>query len=226
MTGRAKVQQGRICRRGPGAGWTRTTEGSVQAAELSQRKVEARRLARDARTRAAADVGAQAPAERLAELVPRYAGRVLAVYCPVRDEADPAPVVAAHRGPLCLPVVTGPAQPLRFRGWQPGAALAPGVFGVPIPVRGDWLVPEVLVVPLLAFDSGCFRLGYGGGFYDRTLAQLRAGGGACVAIGLAFEAQRVDMLPCGPTDVPLDLVVTEAAVHQPVGGPGPLRGDG
>ena len=89
-----------------------------------------------------------------------------------------------------------------------------GPFGAMIPAAGGWIVPEILIVPLVAFDRKGGRLGYGGGFYDRTLAELRASG-PVLAIGFAFAAQEAEDLPLEPTDQPLDLIVTEAGVIEP-----------
>jgi 5-formyltetrahydrofolate cyclo-ligase len=133
----------------------------------------------------------------------------------MRSEADPRPAMAAHSGPLCLPVVAGRGRPLVFRAWMPGAPLVAGGFGAMVPAaEAAELVPEVLIVPMLAFDRQGYRLGYGGGFYDRTLAALRAAG-PVRAIGLAFAGQEVAAVPRGPWDVALDLIVTEAGVVAP-----------
>jgi 5-formyltetrahydrofolate cyclo-ligase len=105
-------------------------------------------------------------------------------------------------------------RPLSFREWAPGCELKDGGFGTRIPVRGGWIVPEVLIVPLVAFDRRGGRLGYGGGFYDRTLAMLRAAG-PTFAIGFAWGAQEDEDLPLEATDAPLDLIVTEAEVIRP-----------
>ena len=149
----------------------------------------------------------------LAALAP-HRGKVLAGYMPMRSEIDPLPAMAAWDGPVCVPVVIARGQPLRFRAWTPGTRMVEGAFGALIPESGDWLVPQVLIVPLVAFDARGFRLGYGGGFYDRTLEGLRAAG-PVPAIGFAFAAQRVDAVPTEPTDQPLDLIVTEAGLLRP-----------
>jgi 5-formyltetrahydrofolate cyclo-ligase len=146
----------------------------------------------------------------------RHLGTVSA-YLPIRDELDPLPGMLALAGlgyRLCVPVIEGSGLPLRFREWAPGAAVVPGPFGVAVPSEGDWLVPEVLVVPMLAFDARAFRLGYGGGFYDRTLAALRADG-EVLALGFAYAGQEVPLVPHGPRDQHLDAVVTEAGVVRP-----------
>lgn len=138
---------------------------------------------------------------------------MLAGYMPMRGEADPLPAMAAHRGGVCVPVIVARGAPLAFRAWTPDAAMVAGDFGALVPAEGAWCVPEVLIVPLLAFDGRGMRLGYGGGFYDRTLAGLRAGG-AVLAVGLAFGAQEVPEVPTEPTDAPLDAVLTEAGLRR------------
>ena len=110
-----------------------------------------------------------------------------------------------------MPVIVAKDAPLRFRLWTPGCATVRGTFGAPIPEAGDWMTPGILIVPLVAFDRRGGRLGYGGGFYDRTLQALRAAG-PVLAIGFAFAAQEVDDLPLEATDQPLDLIVTERGV--------------
>lgn len=147
-------------------------------------------------------------ADLLAEVLAPHAGQVLAGYMPMRTEIDPRPAMAAHRGPVGVPVILGRGQALRFRAWSPDAPMAAGAFGALVPAAGDWVVPEVLIVPLLAFDARGFRLGYGGGFYDRTLEGLRAQG-PVRAVGFAFAAQEVAEVPVEPTDQRLDAVVTE-----------------
>jgi len=186
-------------------------------------KPEARKAALAARAAAhAAHIGGgagEAARHLTAALVP-HAGKVLAGYMAMRTEIDPLPAMAAHRGPVCVPVIEGAGLPLRFREWTPGAALTPGAFGALVPESGGWLVPEVLVVPLVAFDASGFRLGYGGGFYDRTLEALRARG-PVTAIGFAWAAQELPEVPVEPTDQPLDLIVTERGIWHPRGNVGP-----
>jgi 5-formyltetrahydrofolate cyclo-ligase len=166
-----------------------------------------------AERRAAAHAAGQgAAAAHLSAVLAPHAGAVLSGYWPMRSEIDPRPAMAAHAGPLCLPVVQGRGLPLRFRAWTPGAALEEGAFGAMVPVAGAWLVPRVLIVPMLAFDRRGYRLGYGGGFYDRTLEALRAAG-PCLAIGFAFAAQEVAEVPVDGSDQRLDHVVTEAGME-------------
>lgn len=121
---------------------------------------------------------------------------------------------AAQRGPVCVPVIDGPGLPLRFARWTPDVALVKGPFGAAIPAEPDFVDPDVLIVPLLAFDRAGNRLGYGGGYYDRTLAALRATAPR-TAIGFAFAAQEAASLPLESTDQPLNLIVTEAGTIVP-----------
>lgn len=167
------------------------------------------RVAAFARRRAAFAARRPDDAAALAAVLAAHAGAVLAGYMPMRTEIDPLPAMAAHAGPVGVPVIVGAGQVLRFRRWTPDAAMVTGDFGALIPETGSWLVPEVLIVPLLAFDRQGYRLGYGGGFYDRTLQALRAAA-PVTAIGFAFAAQEVDQVPIEPTDQKLDLIVTEA----------------
>ncbi|MPQ92336.1 5-formyltetrahydrofolate cyclo-ligase [Thioclava sp. JE_KL1] len=157
----------------------------------------------------AADDGAATRA--LTAALEPFAGKVLAGYWPIRTEPDPRPAMVAHGGPLCLPVVVAEAQPLVFHRWTPETEMIAGAFGAHIPAEGEEVTPEVLIVPLLAFDAKGYRLGYGGGFYDRTLEGLRARG-PVTAIGFAFAAQEVPEVPTEPTDQPLDMIVTEAGI--------------
>lgn len=167
------------------------------------------------RRQAAAARGQGAAVAHLAGVLGDHAGKTLAGYMPMRDEIDPLAVMAAHQGPVAVPVIIGKAQPLRFRAWSPQAAMIEGAFKALVPVDGAWLCPQILIVPLLAFDRRGYRLGYGGGFYDRTLAALRAKG-SVLAVGFAYAAQEVDTVPTEPTDLALDLIVTEAGVISPV----------
>jgi len=118
---------------------------------------------------------------------------------------------AAAHGPVGVPVIEAAGQPLRFARWEPDCAMVGGAFGAAVPATLDWITPEILIVPLVGFDLEGNRLGYGGGFYDRTLEGLRARG-AALAIGFAYEAQAAGDLPLEPTDQPLDLIVTESRV--------------
>lgn len=168
----------------------------------------AARTAAFARRKAAFAAGQGQAAEILADVLSAHQGKALAGYMPMRTEIDPLPAMAAHQGLVGVPVIMAAATPLKFREWAPGAVMVAGDFGALIPAEGAWVTPQVVIVPLLAFDARGFRLGYGGGFYDRTLQALR-GKGPVLAIGFAFGAQEVDEVPTDAFDQKLDLVVTE-----------------
>ena len=134
-------------------------------------------------------------------------GSVVAGVWPLPGEPDLVPAwETLHAGghDIVLPETTAPGAALRFRRWQPGAALRAGRFGTRHP-DAPMLAPDIVFVPLLAWDRRLHRLGYGGGYYDRTLAALPG----AVAIGFGFSCQEVARVPTGPHDVALDAMVTE-----------------
>ena len=180
--------------------------------DLTAIKAAARKAA-FARRKAAFDTRPAGAAGRLSEILAGYRGVPLSGYMPIRTEIDPLPAMAeaAAHGPVGVPVIQGAGLPLRFSLWSPEGALREGPFGAMVPETDDWMEPEILIVPLVAFDARGGRLGYGGGFYDRTLQGLRAKR-ATLAIGFAFDAQEAEALPLEPTDQPLDMVVTESRV--------------
>ncbi len=163
----------------------------------------------------------QAAGHALARIAGLRGTRCVAGYLPIRSELDPRPAMLALHGfgfELCVPVIEGRGLPLRFRAWRPGAALTAGPFGVAIPAEGDWRDPDVLLVPLLAFDAGGWRLGYGGGFYDRSLSAMRAQR-PIQALGFAYRGQQIASVPHDATDAHLDAVVTETGCLDPVAAP-------
>lgn len=139
-------------------------------------------------------------------------------YAPIRSEADPRPILAllSDKGWQCaLPTVSRESAHLVFRAWRPADTMTTGGYGIPEPQTDQpECVPDVLLVPMLAFDEFGHRLGYGAGHYDRTLARLR-GEGDILAIGLAYAGSQVDSLPAADHDEPMDLIVTEAGIIQP-----------
>ncbi|RKF16867.1 5-formyltetrahydrofolate cyclo-ligase [Roseovarius spongiae] len=179
------------------------------AAEVKARAREAA-FARRRAAHAAAGPGA---AGRLSEVLAGYRGAPLAGYMAIRSEIDPAPAMAeaAAHGTVGVPVIEGAGKPLKFSRWSPGCEMKDGPFGARVPAVEDFITPEILIVPLVAFDRRGGRLGYGGGFYDRTLEELRAKGPA-LAIGFAYGAQEAAALPLEVTDQSLDMVVTENEV--------------
>jgi 5-formyltetrahydrofolate cyclo-ligase len=187
-----------------------TTTETLRAAKRA-----ARAVALERRRSAKAVAGPDAPRAALQHLLSRVtvpAGAVVSGYWPMADEFDDRPLLThfATKGHACaLPVVVATGAPLVFRRWQPGDALVPSRLGIAEPSRdAPALDPTVLLVPLLAFDGEGNRLGYGGGFYDQSLATLRARG-PVLAIGVAFAGQAIDQVPHGPRDQRLDWIVTE-----------------
>lgn len=187
-------------------------------------KARMRTLARSARRRVPA-----ADARAAAEVIATWAGDIaaLAQRCTVScfstfgDELDTAPLIKAliRKGcRLALPVVVGRAQPLVFRRWTPGDPMGTGHFGIrePLPSASE-VHPRVFLVPLLAFDRQGYRVGYGGGFYDRSLQKARAEG-RVAAIGLAFASQQVGLVPRDRYDQPVDFVLTERGLTTCTGG--------
>ncbi len=182
---------------------------------LAEAKAAAR-AAGFARRKLAFDAAPLAQAGYLSEVLAGYRGVPVSGYMPMRTEIDPLPamVEAAAHGPVGVPVIIAKGTPLQFALWEPDCGLVEGPFRAMVPAQLVWMTPQILIVPLVAFDARGGRLGYGGGFYDRTLQGLRARG-PVMAIGFAFAAQQDDDLPLDPTDQPLDLIVTESGIITP-----------
>ena len=181
---------------------------------LTERKAAARRAALARRRDADPDGthGAALAAHVLARCPPPP-GALVAGYWPMGDEMDVRPLLAAlaERGHgLALPVTPPRGQPLLFRRWRPGDPLSPGPLGTAFPAAGEAVRPDWLLVPLLAFDRAGRRLGYGGGYYDRTLPTLPG----AVPIGCAHAVQEAGEVPAGPDDVLLARVATEQGVVE------------
>jgi 5-formyltetrahydrofolate cyclo-ligase len=143
--------------------------------------------------------------------------RRLVGFCwPFKAEFDPRPVVEdllAHGNwRAALPVVIARDAPMEFRAWTPGAELEAGIWDIPVPKARDIVVPDVVLVPLVGFDAANYRLGYGGGYFDRTLAALAP---RPLAIGVGFEIGRLDSIHPQPFDVAMDIVVSEAGIQKP-----------
>ena len=192
-----------------------TAESLVRRKAVLRAEQRRRRGALDARLRAAA---AGAVADHLVGAFQLPRGSVVSGYWPLAGELDPRPAMDRLAGlghPLALPRVQGRGRPLAFHAWQTGDPLRAAPFGLMEPSPDAPLVdPRVLLVPLLAFDRAGRRLGYGAGYYDMVLRDLRARGPAPLAIGVAFAAQEVAGVPTGPSDQMLDAVVTERRVHR------------
>lgn len=163
--------------------------------------------------------GVRLAAHGLAFLAPT-AGAAVSGFSAIRDEIDPQALMialAAAGHPLALPAMQGKGKPLLFRAWAPGDEMAPAAWGIaePLPTRAA-IAPDIVLVPLLAFDAAGYRLGYGGGFYDRSLEQLRAMKHV-IAVGIAYDEQRVDSVPHLDYDQPLDWVLTPSGPVKCVG---------
>jgi 5-formyltetrahydrofolate cyclo-ligase len=175
-------------------------------------KDDARRAAKDRRKAAKAalpDAAAQAMAHFLAD-VQVAPDDIVSGYRPIFSELDVTPLMRAlhERGTtLCVPVIPGADRPLVFRVWTPDTPMVEGAFGAQIPADTAEVEPTLLIAPMLAFDRALWRLGYGGGFYDRTLEGLRAKR-PTRAIGYAYAEQEMDAVPTEPTDQRLDGVIT------------------
>lgn len=196
-----------------------SSQTADQAEEKAALRVELRaRRSREARNMPKAGM---ALAERFPEALLPGPGGVLSAYAPFRDEIEPGGVMARavrNGATVALPVVVGRDQPLVFRVYAFGDPLETGPLGLREPgTKAAEAEPDVLLVPLLGFDHFGWRLGYGGGHYDRTLARLRAKK-PVIAVGLAFEVQRLDAAPLEAHDQRLDWIVTEAAAYEAVRG--------
>ncbi|SFR43362.1 5-formyltetrahydrofolate cyclo-ligase [Litoreibacter janthinus] len=186
--------------------------------DLTQAKALARKAAFARRKDAKSAERDAAAIAHLLEAVLPYKGRAISGYLPIRTEVDPVPVMAAMAawGPVSVPVIKAKGEPLEFHRWEPGCEMVEGGFGTFVPAKAELVVPELLIVPLVAFDQRGGRLGYGGGFYDRTLQGLRSRG-EVTALGYAFAAQEADDIPLEQTDQPLDAIVTDEGVLRPKG---------
>jgi len=185
--------------------------------ELALRKDAARKAA-FLRRKPLFDAAPAAQAGYLSEVLAGYRGVPLSGFMPIRTEIDPTPAMieASAYGPVGVPVIVAPATPLLFARWTPDTPMTKGTFGALVPEQPEYFEPEILIVPLLAFNRAGGRLGYGGGFYDRTLEMLRAKR-ATLAIGFAFSGQETEELPMDATDQPLDMIVTEQGVIEVAG---------
>jgi 5-formyltetrahydrofolate cyclo-ligase len=178
------------------------SKGDLRAAALARRDA----LSAEHRNAAAQAIAARA----FPVAIKRDA--VVAGYSPIRSEIDPTPLMrtlAAQRARLALPAVLARGKSLAFRAWSPGDKLMLGPLGIlePSPAAAE-IIPDIMLVPLAAFDRRGHRIGYGAGHYDTTLAQLRKVK-AIIAIGIAFAVQEIKTVPMQPHDVALDYVLTE-----------------
>lgn len=145
-------------------------------------------------------------------------GRIVSGYWPLRGEPDLRSWLAqlTGEGITCvLPVVVQKGEPLAFRRWTPGCAMEKGFWNIPVPAARDEFTPQLLLAPVVGFDAQCYRLGYGGGFFDRTLAALRAAGGQPLVVGIGFELARLPSIQPLPHDIALQAIVTDSRITVP-----------
>ncbi len=182
-------------------------------------------MRKDAASRRAALMSKQPEAPQhlagfAAALIESFGVGVYAAYLPIRSELSPIALVGelvAAGMTTVMPITPEPENPLSFHQWAPGMPLAEGPYGTKQPPSANRKIdPDVILAPMLAFDAGCWRLGYGGGFYDRTIANLRDQGRDVRVIGLAFSGQKVAAVPIGPYDMALDAVLTPEGLVWPV----------
>jgi 5-formyltetrahydrofolate cyclo-ligase len=152
--------------------------------------------------------------QRLRLLLQDRPGISLGVYWPFRAEFDPRPLIdwlIAMGSTVSLPAVVDRKGPLEYRAWQPGETLVDGVWNIPVPERREIVAPQAVLAPLVGFDRDCYRLGYGGGYFDRTLAALSP---RPLAIGVGFELSQLETIHPQDFDMPMDVIVTEAMVRR------------
>lgn len=145
---------------------------------------------------------------------PQLTGMSIGLYWPFQGEFDPRPVMrdlVEAGATAALPEVVGKGLPLQFSAWRPGVVMAPGAYDIPVPQGTERVVPQALIIPPVGFDTAGYRLGYGGGFYDRTLAAATP---RPVTIGVAYEVSRVESIDPQAFDLPMDYVVTERGIFQ------------
>jgi 5-formyltetrahydrofolate cyclo-ligase len=184
----------------------------VKAWKAAQREqLLAKRLAISSTERAAWDA---AIAQHLIHGFPQLATMSIGLYWPFQGEVDPRPAVhhfCAAGATAALPAVVGKGLPLQFLSWWPGVAMTTGVYNIPVPQGTDLVVPQVLIMPPVGFDAAGYRLGYGGGFYDRTLADITP---RPLTIGVAYELSRLETIHPQAFDLPMDYVVTERGIFK------------
>jgi len=191
--------------RSDGPGWpTVQALRKEKRAELIARR---RTLALDERQRDAAHLEQQ-----LLAAVDLRKIAVLGFYWPIRGELDLRDVAARHveaGGTAALPVVVAKNAPVEFWQWQPGAAMQRGFWNIPVPAERRVVTPDALLIPLVGYDAAGFRLGYGGGYYDRTLAALKA---RPLRVGVGYDESEIPTIHPQPHDLPMDLIVTQRRV--------------
>ena len=147
-------------------------------------------------------------------IISREEFKIIATYMPIQTEIDVRPVMSSIRAlkrSLCLPVITSEKKPLDFKVWNETTKLIEGKFKVLIPLSDQIVEPDLILCPMLSFDSRGYRLGYGGGFYDRYIEKIEKIK-KVVKIGLAFSCQKIKNIPLNQYDKKLDFIVTEKEI--------------
>lgn len=175
------------------------------------RKAERRRLIDERLALVSADRIARSErlAEKLDQAIGRVSGRIVSSYWPFRGEPDLrnwAIKVIERGGRIALPVVLRKSEPLEFRVWQPGDPLERGVWNILVPSRGPAVLPDVVIAPVVGFDTANYRLGHGGGYFDRTLAVMPR---MPLRIGIGFATAKIATIYPQPHDIPMDTIVTD-----------------
>jgi 5,10-methenyltetrahydrofolate synthetase len=153
-------------------------------------------------------------AEHLEQAIGRVAGLTVSAYWPMRGEPDLRGLMErlrARGGRYALPVVVERGRPLVFRCWAPGEPLERGIWNIPVPAGGAEVEPDVVIAPVVAFDQACYRLGYGGGYFDRTLAAMAA---KPRVFGVGYALAAVATIYPQPHDIPMDAIVTQTGTLQ------------
>jgi 5,10-methenyltetrahydrofolate synthetase len=182
----------------------------VQWRKAERERLIAQRLTLDSATRADHTLRI---CRHLDTLTGGPAGCIVSAYWPFRGEPDLRAWLGElrSRGALtALPVVVGKKTPLVFRLWRDGDRLVRGIWNIPVPADGGAVQPDIVIAPVVGFDAGCYRLGYGGGFFDRTLATLPA---ATTAIGVGYEQAAMMTIRPQPFDIPMRHIVTENGIR-------------
>lgn len=177
--------------------WRRDTRKKLMKARLGLKGED--RAARDARIR-----------DTLAAVIGEQRAATVGLYWPIGGEFDTRPLAEDLRSRgvrTALPAIVEKKAPVVYRPWDADTTLEPGVWNIPTPATPVTVVPDLVLAPVIGFDSGCYRLGFGGGYFDRTLAALRP---KPVAVGVGYELAVLDTIHPQPHDIPMDLIVTEA----------------
>ena len=161
------------------------------------------------------DCFAESIGRELDRLIGNVSGRIISGYWPIKAEPNLMSWMEgleARGATCCLPVVVEPNTPLVFKKWRRGMKMTPGIWNIPTPTDSPVVVPDIVLAPVLRFDEGCYRLGNGGGYFDRTLAVLRP---RPLVIGVGYERLRIRTIYPQPHDVAMDVIVTERGTARP-----------